>query len=401
MKKLAEFFAKVEKHFVKGGKFEGLFPVFEMIDTFILTPLNRTKGKTHIRDGLDLKRVMTTVVVALIPCVIMALYNTGYQANLAYALDNSKTAIGFRHTLMEFFNIPYDYKSIGSNFFLGSLYFFPLYIITLIVGGTWELLFAVVRKHEIGEAFLVTSLLYPLILPPTVPLWEASVALSIGLVLGKEVFGGTGRNIVNPALFSRAVLFFAYPASMSGDKVWVGLDSISKATPLAEMASTGNISYSLTDAFLGFIPGSMGETSTLACLFGAFVLIYTGIGSWRIILSSVIGLLGVSSVFYMIGSDTNYMFQLSPLTHLIIGGFAFGVVFMATDPVSASMTEKGKYYYGFLIGALTAIIRIVNPAYPEGAMLAILFANIMAPLIDHFVIEGNIKRREKKYAARI
>ncbi|MBZ4672134.1 NADH:ubiquinone reductase (Na(+)-transporting) subunit B [Deferribacterales bacterium Es71-Z0220] len=401
MKKLTKFFAKVEKHFVKGGKFESLFPVFEMIDTFILTPLNRTKGKTHIRDGLDLKRVMTTVVIALIPCVIMALYNTGYQANLAYALDSSKTAIGFRHTLMELFNIPYDYKSISSNFFLGSLYFFPLYIITLIVGGTWELLFAVIRKHEIGEAFLVTSLLYPLILPPTVPLWEASVALSIGLVLGKEVFGGTGRNIVNPALFSRAILFFAYPASMSGDKVWIGLDSISKATPLAEMASAGKISYSLTDAFLGFIPGSMGETSTLACLFGAFVLIYTGIGSWRIILSSVIGLLGVSSIFYMIGSDTNHMFQLNPLIHLIVGGFAFGVVFMATDPVSASMTEKGKYYYGLLIGALTAIIRIVNPAYPEGVMLAILFANIMAPLIDHFVIESNIKRREKRYATRI
>jgi len=401
MKKLANFFAKFEKQFDKGGKFERLFPVFEMIDTFILTPLNRTKGKTHIRDGLDLKRVMTTVVIALIPCVIMALYNTGYQANLAYAVDNSKTAIGFRHALMEFFNIPYDFKSVGSNFFLGSLYFFPLYIITLIVGGIWEVLFAVVRRHEIGEAFLVTSLLYPLILPPTVPLWEASVALSIGLVLGKEVFGGTGRNIVNPALFSRAVLFFAYPASMSGDKVWVGLDSISKATPLAEMASLGKISYSLMDAFLGFIPGSMGETSTLACLFGALVLIYTGIGSWRIIFSSVIGLLSISSIFYFLGSNTNHMFQLNPLTHLIIGGFAFGVVFMATDPVSASMTQKGKYYYGFLIGALTAIIRIVNPAYPEGAMLAILFANIMAPLIDHFVIEGNIKRREKRYATRI
>jgi len=398
MKKLEVFFEKLEKHFKSGGKFERLFPVFEMIDTFILTPLNRTKGKTHIRDGLDLKRIMTTVVIALIPCVIMALYNTGYQANLLYSIDNSKTAIGFRHHIMEFFNIPYDYKSIYSNFFLGSLYFFPLYIITLIVGGTWELLFAVIRKHEIGEAFLVTSLLYPLILPPTVPLWEASVALSIGLVLGKEVFGGTGRNIVNPALFSRAVLFFAYPASMSGDKVWIGLDSISKATPLSEMALSGNISYSLADAFLGFIPGSMGETSTLACLLGAAVLIYTGIGSWRIMLMSVIGLIATSSVFYFIGSETNHMFQLNPFVHLILGGFAFGTVYMATDPVSASMTTVGKYFYGFLIGALTAIIRVVNPAYPEGAMLAILFANIMAPIIDHFVIEANIKRREKRYA---
>lgn len=401
MKKLIEFFAKLEKYFGKGGKFDRFYPIFEMIDTIVLTPLNRTRGKTHIRDGLDLKRVMTTVIIALIPCVIMALYNTGYQANLAYAVDSSKTAIGFRHTLMEFFNIPYDYKSIGSNFFLGSLYFFPLYIVTLIVGGFWEILFAVIRRHEIGEAFLVTSLLFPLTLPPTVPLWEASVAISIGLIIGKEVFGGTGRNIVNPALFSRAILFFAYPASMSGDKVWVGLDSISKATPLAEMASSGKISYSLMDAFLGFIPGSMGETSTLACILGALILIYTGVGSWRIIFSSIIGLLVTSSIFYFLGSETNHMFQLNPFTHLIIGSFAFGVTFMATDPVSASMTQTGKYYYGFLIGALTAIIRIVNPAYPEGVMLAILFANIVGPVIDHFVMESNIKRREKRYAAGI
>jgi Na+-transporting NADH:ubiquinone oxidoreductase subunit B len=399
MEKLESFFSRLEKHFKKGGKLEKFYPVFEMVDTFLLTPLNRTSGKVHIRDGLDLKRVMTTVVVALIPCVIMALYNTGYQINIAHIDDPSKVALGFRHNIMEFFGISYNYDSIFSNIFLGLLYFLPLYIITLIVGGFWELLFAVVRKHEIGEAFLVTSLLYPLILPPTVPLWEASVALSIGLVLGKEVFGGTGRNIVNPALISRAILFFSYPASITGDKIWIGVDSISKATPLAEMARGGEISYSVMDVFLGFIPGSMGETSALACLIGAFILIYTGIGSWRIMLSCCAGLLAFTSIFYFIGSQTNDMFQLNPLYHLILGGFAFGTVFMATDPVSAAMTNTGKFYYGFLIGALTAIIRVVNPAYPEGVMLAILFGNITAPIIDHFVLQRNMKKREKRYAS--
>lgn len=397
MKKLEKFFHKIEQYVKPGTKLERLYPVFEMLDTFILTPLNRTEGKVHLRDGLELKRVMTTVVIALIPCVIMALYNTGYQVNIAHSTDPEKTALGFRHILMTALNVPYDPKSISSNFFLGSLYFFPVYIVTLIVGGFWELLFSVVRKHEIGEAFLVTSLLFPLIMPPSVPLWQTAVAISIGIVLGKEVFGGTGKNIVNPALISRAVLFFSYPTSMSGDTIWVGVDSFSKATPLAEFSTSGSTSYSMTDVFLGFIPGSMGETSTLACIIGAIILIYTGIGSWRIILSSVSGLLVITSVFYFTGSSTNHMFAVTPLQHLLVGGFAFGVVFMATDPVSASMTLGGKYFYGFLIGAMTAIIRIINPAYPEGVMLAILFCNIMAPLIDHFVVESAVKRREKRY----
>lgn len=397
MKKLEKFLHKIEQNVKPGSRFERLYPVFEMIDTFILTPLNRTRGKVHLRDGLELKRIMTTVVIALIPCVIMALYNTGYQANLAHSIDPNKIAIGFRHTIMTAFGIPYDPNSMSSNFFLGSLYFLPVYIVTLLVGGFWELLFSVVRRHEIGEAFLVTSLLFPLIMPPTVPLWQVAVAISIGLVLGKEVFGGTGKNIVNPALISRAVLFFSYPSSMSGDTIWVGIDSFSKATPLAEFSSKGATSYSMLDAFLGFIPGSMGETSTLACIIGAVILIATGIGSWRIIFSSVAGLLMITCIFYFVGSTSNPMFLVNPFQHLLLGGFAFGVVFMATDPVSATMTMRGKYFYGFLIGVLTGIIRVVNPAYPEGVMLAILFCNVMAPLIDHFVVEANVKRRLKRY----
>jgi len=394
-----KFFEKYKHLFEKGGKYERWYPVFEMADTFLYNPLHRTKGTTHLRDGIDLKRIMITVVVALIPCVLMALYNTGLQANIAIAATGAENLEGWRHTLIRAMGVGYDPHSIGANFFHGALYFLPLYIATLAVGGFWELLFSVIRKHEIGEAFLVTSLLYPLILPPTVPIWEAMVALSIGLVLGKEVFGGTGRNFVNPALFARAILFFSYPAGITGDTTWVAVDGYSYATPLATQSFTGHINVTWMDAFIGFIPGSMGETSALACLFGAAVLIYTGIGSWRIMVSSVAGLVIITGLFNMIGSDTNYMFSLTPDWHLVIGGFAFATVFMATDPVSAAYTDKGKYYYGFLIGSMTALVRVVNPAYPEGAMLAVLFANIFAPLMDYLVMRANIARRAKRYAA--
>ncbi|ADD68784.1 NADH:ubiquinone oxidoreductase, subunit B [Denitrovibrio acetiphilus DSM 12809] len=392
------FLNKQAKHFEKGGKLERWFPVFEMVDTFIYTPLAKTTGRTHARDGIELKRIMTTVVLALIPCVLMAFYNTGLQANNAI-VQTGTIPEGLRYSILAYFGAGFNPGSIYDNAMLGLSYFLPLYIATLVVGGIWEVLFAVVRKHEIGEAFLVTSLLYPLILPPTVPVWQAMVALSIGLVFGKELFGGTGRNLVNPALFARAVLFFSYPASASGDTVWIALDGFSRATPLAAQASGLEMNVTFFDAFIGFIPGSMGETSTLACLIGAFILIVTGIGSWRIMLSSVIGLVAVSGLFFAIGSDTNPMFSLSPQWHLVVGGFAFATVFMATDPVSASFTEKGKYYYGFLIGALTALVRVVNPAYPEGAMLAVLFANVMAPLVDYVVIRANIKRRGARSAA--
>lgn len=396
---MKSFLNKYAKHFEKGGKLERWYPVFEMVDTFLYTPLDRTHGRTHVRDGIDLKRIMTTVVIALLPCVLMALYNTGLQANLAIASTHAHPA-GWRYALLGALGAgSFNPASLYDNFMHGAVYFFPLYIMTLIVGGFWEVLFAVVRKHEIGEAFLVTSLLFPLILPPTVPIWQAMVALSIGLVFGKELFGGTGRNFVNPALFARAILFFSYPASATGDRVWVALDGFSQATPLSGYAQGIHLNVTFMDAFLGFIPGSMGETSTLACIFGAIVLIATGIASWKIIASSVAGLVSISGIFYAVGSTTNPMFQLSPAWHLVLGGFAFATVFMATDPVSAAFTEKGKYFYGFLIGAMTALVRVVNPAYPEGAMLAVLFANVMAPLIDYIVIRSNIKRRGARSAA--
>jgi len=392
---MKEFLEKQKKHFEKGGKLERWFPAFEMVDTFIYTPLDRTKGQTHIRDGIELKRIMTTVVIALIPCIIMAFYNTGLQANMSWSGNGD----GWRHAVMAMLGVGYDPLSVYDNFMHGAMYFLPLYIATLAVGGFWELLFAVVRKHEIGEAFLVTSMLYPLILPPTVPVWQAMVALSIGLVIGKEIFGGTGRNFVNPALFSRAILFFSYPASMTGDTMWVAVDGVSKATPLGMQSAGIEFNITFMDAFFGFIPGSMGETSFLACMFGAFVLIVTGIGSWRIIVSSFAGLFALTFLFNLIGSETNAMFSLAPHWHMVLGGFAFASVFMATDPVSATFTEKGKFYYGFMIGAMTALVRVVNPAYPEGAMLAVLFANVFAPLIDYVVIKANIKRREVRSAA--
>ncbi|MEC9493372.1 NADH:ubiquinone reductase (Na(+)-transporting) subunit B [Flexistipes sp.] len=397
---LKTFFEKQSENFQKGGKYSLFYPIFEMVDTFLYTPSEVNKGSVHIRDRIDLKRIMSIVVIALIPCVFMALLNTGFQANLA-ASNLPDGAGGWRFEVLQILRLSPDSSSFFSNIVLGALYFLPLYIMTLIVGGFWEVLFAIVRKHEIAEAFLVTSLLYPLILPPGVPLWQAAVALSLGIVLGKEIFGGTGRNVVNPALISRAMLFFSYPASMSGDKVWVAVDGVTKATPLTYASHSGmsGMQYSLWDAFIGFVPGSMGETSALACLIGAFILIVTGIGSWRIMLSMLIGMLCFTGLFYIIGSDTNPMFNVSPVWHLVSGGFAFGLVFMATDPVSAAITQTGKYIYGFLIGGLTALIRVVNPAFPEGVMLAIIFGNIFAPIIDNYVINANIKRRMRRNEA--
>jgi len=398
---MKNFLQKNRKYFEKGGKFEKMYPLFEMVDTFIYTPGTVTEGRTHIRDGLDIKRTMIVVVLALIPCIIMALINTGYQANLAVQNMHELPLSGWRDTVIQWLGTGYIHGSTISNIVHGCLYFLPVYIVTMAIGGVWELIFSIIRGHEISEGFLVTSMLYPLILPPTIPLWQASLALSAGIVLGKEVFGGTGKNIVNPALIARAMLFFSYPASMTGDTIWVAADGYTKATPLGEasVSIVENLSLpgSMWDAFIGFIPGAMGETSTLACLIGAFILIITGIASWRIMISCVIGLTSVSLLFNMVGSDTNVMFSLSPIWHMVLGGFAFGTVFMATDPVSAAATEKGKYIYGFLIGALAVLIRVMNPGYPDGVMLAILFGNIFAPIIDYGVIKSNIKRRTMRY----
>ncbi len=398
MKFLRRFLDKVGRNVDRGSKWERLHPVYETIDSFLYTSGRVTKGPVAVRDGLNLKRMMTTVMIALIPAVLMALWNTGYQANLALASLGKTATVGWRAGFIAFLGCGYEPGSIIANVVHGALYFFPLYIVTFVAGIFWELVFGIVRKHEVNEGFFVTSLLFPLILPPTTPWWQAALGISFGVVLGKEVFGGVGMNILNPALVARAFLFFAYPAQISGDAVWVAVDGFTRATPLAQFADpTIQAAVSWKDAFLGIMPGSMGETSTLACLIGAFILIVTGIGSWRIMASILVGMIGLSLLLNLVGSSTNPMFAVSPLWHLVLGGFAFGTVFMATDPVSAAMTEKGKYVYGLLIGFLVVLIRAVNPAFPEGMMLAILFGNVFAPIIDRIFINANIKRRALRY----
>ncbi len=394
MKLLRNILDNQGKHFHKGGKLEKFFYLYEAIDEFLFTQGRVTASSPHVRDTIELKRVMITVVYALIPTVIFALYNTGLQANLALAKEGIASVEGWRGMVLSLLGTGYNAESVLQNMIHGALYFLPVYIVTIAVGGLWEAVFAIVRRHEINEGFLVTSLLFPLILPPDIPLWQVALGISFGVVIGKEVFGGVGMNILNPALTARAFLFFAYPAQISGDKVWVAVDGVSRATPLAELADPSmNLSVTWIEAFIGTIPGSMGETSTLACLLGAIVLIYTGIGSWRIMISILAGMFGMTLLFNGIGSSTNPMFAMSPAWHLVLGGFAFGAVFMATDPVTAAMTEKGKYIYGLLIGVLVVLVRVVNPAFPEGMMLVILFMNVFAPIIDRIFINGNIKRR--------
>lgn len=391
---LRRFLDKQSNHFEKGGRLERLFPVFEVMDTFLYTPGTVTKAPAYVRDAADLKRVMMWVVYALVPTVIMALYNTGLQANLALQHLGAPSVDGWRNSVLAALGMGFDPGSVLDCVVHGALYFFPIYIVTLVAGGVWELLFAIVRRHPINEGFLVTSLLFPLIVPPDIPWWQVALGISFGVVIGKEVFGGVGKNIFNPALVGRAFLFFAYPAQISGDAVWVAVDGVSKATPLAEVADPAlSLSVSWWDAFLGIVPGSMGETSALACVIGAAILIVTGIGSWRVMLSALIGTVGLAALFNVIGSSTNPMFQLAPHWHFVLGSFAFGVVYMATDPVTGAMTEKGKYVYGLLIGILIVLIRVVNPGFPEGVMLAILFCNMFAPIIDKIVINKNIKRR--------
>jgi Na+-transporting NADH:ubiquinone oxidoreductase subunit B len=395
-----EILDSIEPHFTKGGRFEKYYGLYEMVDTFIYTPADVTRGTTHVRDGNDLKRTMTFVVIATFFCVLMAMYNTGYQANLAMEAMGLTTADGWRSVPMMIFG--YNPMNPLSNMVHGALYFLPIYITTLAVGGVWEVLFATVRGHEVNEGFLVSSMLYALILPPDLPLWQVALGISFGIVLGKEVFGGTGKNFMNPALVGRAFLYFAYPASLSGDAVWVAVDGYSGATALS-LASAGGLDaiYAANigwfKAFFGFIPGSLGETSTLACLLGAAFLMYTRVASWRIIAGMFLGMVVMSTVLNMIGSPTNPMFSIPWYWHLVLGSFAFGMAFMATDPVTAANTDTGRWIYGVLIGVMVVIIRVVNPAFPEGVMLAILFSNMFAPLIDYFVVQANIKRRLKRH----
>ena len=404
MRFLRALLDKQARLFEKGGKLERLYPLYEANDTFLFTPGHVTAGASHVRDGLDVKRLMMTVVVALTGCVYMAIYNTGYQANLAIragapVLDTWQSAA------VVALGWSFDPDQWLACVIHGALYYLPVLGVTFAVGGAWEALFAIVRKHEINEGFLVTGMLFPLILPPTIPLWQVALGISFGVVIGKEIFGGTGMNVLNPALTARAFVFFAYPANMSGDTAWITAattsDGVSGATWLARTALDGDqalIGLDWGEAFMGFVPGSMGETSTLACLLGAAVLIITQVGSWRIMLSVALGTFVTAWFLNVIGSNTNPAFAVSPAWHFVLGGWAFGTVFMATDPVSAPASDPGRYMYGFLIGVLVVLIRVVNPAYPEGMMLSILFMNLFAPVLDYFVVRSNVKRRKARYA---
>ncbi|MCB1056350.1 MAG: NADH:ubiquinone reductase (Na(+)-transporting) subunit B [Acidobacteria bacterium] len=409
MKGLRALLDRQGKLFHKGGKLEKLFPLWEAQDTFLYTPGETTHGPSHVRDALDLKRMMITVVIALIPAILMAMYNTGFQAAKAIAngaapLDSWQTTLFLR--LMG--EKALDPSNVLACFVHGAFYFIPVLLVAFIFGGGCESLFAIIRKHDINEGYLVTGFLFPLTLPPTIPLWQVALGALFGVVIGKEIFGGTGMNILNPALVSRAFLFFAYPGQISGDAVWIAAktsaDGYSGATWLAEAAVHGPAalaSGAVTwwDAFIGLIPGSMGETSAAACLFGAIVLVVTGVGSWRILLGVFAGSIGTAMLLNAVGSDTNPLFAVPFWWHLVLGGWAFGTVFMATEPVTASHSKVGMYWYGLFTGILAILIRVVNPAYPEGMMLAILFMNLFAALIDHFVVQANIKRRRARYAA--
>jgi Na+-transporting NADH:ubiquinone oxidoreductase subunit B len=396
-----EILDSIEPHFTKGGRLEKYYGLYEMVDTFIYTPSDVTRGSTHVRDGNDLKRTMTFVVIATLFCVLMAMYNTGYQANLAMESMGLGKIDNWRGVPMMLFG--YNTMNPFSNLVHGALYFLPIYITTLAIGGIWEVVFATVRGHEVNEGFLVSSMLYTLIMPPDMPLWQVALGISFGIVIGKEVFGGTGKNFLNPALTGRAFLYFAYPASMTGDSVWVAVDGFTRATPLG-LAANGGLdavyaaNYSWMQTFFGFEPGCLGETSTLAILIGAAFLLYTRVASYRIIGGVFIGMVLTSLLFNIIGSDTNPMFAIPWYWHLTMGGFAFGMVYMATDPVSAAMTDTGRWVFGALVGLMTVLIRVVNPAFPEGIMLAILFSNMFAPTIDYFVIQANIRRRMKRHA---
>jgi len=410
MKLLRGIFDRAAPHFNKGGKFQRLYPVFEVVESFFYTSDEVTIGTCHVRDAIDLKRMMSVVLVALIPCVIMGTYNTGLQANtwlnhpdVVGQADVLAEVTGWRGDVLKSIGLGFDKDCILDCLVHGLLYFLPIYIVTMAVGILWEMLFSVVRGHEINEGFFVTGLLIPLIMPANIPLWQVALATSFAVVVGKEIFGGTGRNFLNPALLARAFLFFSHASDISGDmKVWTAgdwkdVDALSGATPLAKAASEGMAGLTAAvqpmDAFIGTIPGCIGETSTLACLIGAAILIFAGVGSWRIMVSMLAGTVALAAVFSAVGYAPNKMFEMTPGWHLLLGGFAFGAVFMATDPVSAAMTRGGQYIYGALIGVLVVVVRVLNIGFPEGTMLAILFGNAFAPLIDYYVVRANIKRR--------
>ncbi|UTO05998.1 NADH:ubiquinone reductase (Na(+)-transporting) subunit B [Moraxella sp. FZLJ2107] len=398
MKFIHNIFDRMEPSFAKGGKYEKYYAVFEMFDTFFRQPSSQTYSASHVRDGIDLKRIMITVWLCTFPVMFWGMYNVGFQA-LTAIQSMGITPEGWRTIITDMAG--YDPNSVWASFVYGAMQFLPIYAVTFAVGILWEIIFAVVRGHEVNEGFFVTSVLFALSLPPDIPLWQVAIGITFGVVVAKEVFGGTGKNFLNPALAGRAFLYFAYPAYMSGDAIWTAVDGFSGATPLglAAMGVTpeqfvdayGN-TITWMDAFLGNMQGSIGEVSTLAILIGMIGLLWTRIASWRVIAGSVAGLVITAFIFNLIGGE-NPMMSLPAHWHLVIGGFMFGAVFMATDPVSAAHTNTGRWCYGLLIGFMTVVIRVVNPAFPEGIMLAILFANLFAPLFDYFVTQANIKRQ--------
>jgi Na+-transporting NADH:ubiquinone oxidoreductase subunit B len=392
MKFILNFHDKIRHHFKKGGKFEALGPVFEAADAFTFTPAEEAHHGAHVRDAIDIKRVMVTVIYALLPCFFFGLWNAGHQYNVAHAIAGA---------------------GLVQDLIRGAIIVMPLIIVSYGVGGFWEVLFSCIRKHPINEGLLVSGFLFPLILPPTIPLWQAAVGISFGIVIGKEIFGGTGMNVVNPALLSRAFIFFAYAKSMTGN-VWIGsasvdgtrvaVDAVTGATPLGVLSSLpegvtaadaiANGQVNFMQMLIGNLPGSIGETSTIACLLGAGILLATGVASWRIMVACVVGLLSTAALAKTFGSSA--MSQIPIHYHLVAGGFAFGTIFMATDPVSGAATKMGKWIYGFLIGMLVIIVRVLNVGFPEGVMLSILFMNLMAPLIDSFVVDHHLRRRRKR-----
>ena len=380
MKFLRDKIDQIKKPFEKGQKFEKFAPAINALDTFLYVPNHTTKHGAHIRDAVDLKRTMITVVLALVPALLFGIYNAGYQ---------------------HFIQLNEGVLPSFMDIFLHGLWkVLPMIIVSYAVGLGIEFAFAIFRGHEVNEGYLVSGLLIPMVMPIDLPLWMLAISVAFAVVIGKEAFGGTGMNIFNPALLARAFAFFAYPTFMSGDKIWVSdattIDGVSGETILGALANGKEVTYSTMDMFLGFIPGSIGETSVLAILIGAFVLIATGVGSWKIMVSGVIGAALTAMMFNAVG--LNELMSFDWTNHLVVGGFAFGIVFMATDPVSAAQTDKGKIIYGLLIGFFSIMIRVFNPAYPEGVMLAILLMNTLAPTIDYFVVNGNIAKRKKRLA---
>ena len=395
----------IKPKFMHGGAQAKWFPIYDAIENFIFSSTNKTTNPIHVRDSIDIQRIMVIVWLAAFPAMFFGMYNIGNQTLDYLTLVGSTNTNDWHHVLINL--VGYSNDSFITKMWIGAVYFVPIYAVTFAVGILWEILFAVVRKHEINEGLFVSSILFALSCPPDLPLWQAAMGITFGIVIGKEVFGGTGKNFLNPALTGRAFLYFAYPSQLSGDKVWIaGLsdtgitpEGFSGATPLGYAAEDGlqglSDNFSWFDALIGNIPGSVGETSVIAIGIAAVILLATGVASYRIILGTFIGMIVMSSILNIVGSDTNPMFQVPWYWHFVIGSFAFGLVFMATEPVSGSGTNAGRWIYGALIGVTVVLIRVINPAFPEGMMLAILFANLFAPVIDHMVVSNNIAKRKR------